>query len=100
MSKKNPFRMVMTMACLTVALPGLAAPSAERLQKLDDALAKRFAAADSDGNGQLTRAEAKAGMPRVHEHFDAIDTAAQGYVTREQVRSFTAKSLAERRQAK
>jgi Ca2+-binding EF-hand superfamily protein len=44
-------------------------------------LQKRFAAADTNGDGRLTRDEAKAKMPMVYKHFDEIDTTHSGSVT-------------------
>jgi Ca2+-binding EF-hand superfamily protein len=57
---------------------------------------KRFNAADSNGDGKLTREEAKAGMPFVYKHFDEIDTSKKGYVTVEDI----AARAAARRKAK
>jgi hypothetical protein len=48
-------------------------------------IAERFAAADKNHDGKLTLAEAKAGMPRIAEAFDKIDTENRGYVTLEQI---------------
>lgn len=59
---------------------------AGRAQKLE----ARFAAADLDHDGKLTRSEAQAGMPRVAAHFDQIDSAHLGYVTLEQIRQLAA----------
>ncbi len=53
-------------------------------------LASRFAAADTDHDGKLTRSEADAGMPRVASRFDEIDAAHTGYVTLEQIQKFVA----------
>jgi hypothetical protein len=53
-------------------------------------LASRFAAADTDHDGKLTRSEAQAGMPRVASHFDQIDSSHLGYVTLEQIRQLAA----------
>lgn len=47
----------------------------------DEQIAERFAAADTDHNGQLTLAEAKAGMPRVAANFAKIDADQSGTVT-------------------
>jgi hypothetical protein len=41
----------------------------------------RFAAADVDHDGRLTRDEAKSGMPFVYKHFDDIDTQKAGSIT-------------------
>lgn len=48
---------------------------------------QRFKAADKDGDGKLTRDEAKAGMPRVYSSFDKIDTGKLGYVTIDQIKA-------------
>ena len=48
-------------------------------------IAERFAAADKNHDGKLTLAEAKAGMPRIYEAFDKIDTDKKGYLTLEQI---------------
>ena len=51
-------------------------------------LMARFHKADVNGDGQLTREEAKNGMPRVYQHFSEIDTENKGYVTLAQIASF------------
>lgn len=50
----------------------------------------RFRAADKDGDGKLTREEAKAGMPRVARGFDKLDADKKGYLTLEQVQAAAA----------
>ena len=45
----------------------------------------RFAKADADHNGALTREEAQRGMPFVAKHFDQIDSNKAGHVSLEQV---------------
>jgi len=63
------------------------APSADSMkQQIQD----RFAKADADHDGKLTRAEAQAGMPRVAAKFDEIDAAHTGSVTLEQILKFAA----------
>ena len=47
----------------------------------DEEIAARFAAADTDHDGKLTLAEAKAGMPRVAANFSKIDADQSGTVT-------------------
>ena len=41
----------------------------------------RFAAADANHDGRLTREEASSGMPFVYKHFDDIDKQKAGSVT-------------------
>ena len=47
----------------------------------DQQIAERFAAADTDHDGQLTLAEAQAGMPRIAANFQKIDADHSGTVT-------------------
>ena len=56
---------------------------AAKMQKLEE----RFKAADKNGDGKLTKAEAEAGMPRLAKNFDSIDTDKKGYVTLDQVKA-------------
>lgn len=49
-------------------------------------LPQRFALADTDKDGRLTREEARQGMPGIYKRFDQIDTAGRGWVTMEDVR--------------
>jgi Ca2+-binding EF-hand superfamily protein len=63
-----------SVACLAQAADG------ERGQKMAAELQKRFAAADANGDGRLTKDEAKGKMPFVYKHFDEIDTAHAGSV--------------------
>lgn len=62
---------------LLLALSSLACAQESR----DQEIAERFAAADTNHDGKLTLAEAKAGMPRVAANFDKIDTDHSGTVT-------------------
>ena len=51
-------------------------------------LKKRFAAADVNHDGLLSREEAKAGMPFVYRNFDQIDTAKTGAVSMAEIATF------------
>jgi len=53
-------------------------------------LKSRFAAADKNGDGKLTREECEAGMPRIYKAFDRIDTDNKGTITLDQIVSFVA----------
>jgi len=53
-------------------------------------VAERFAAADKNHDGKLTLEEAKAGMPRIAEAFDKIDTEKRGYLTLAQIQEVVA----------
>jgi len=81
----KPTTMPLAIAALMVAF---ASPAHAQQQKPDgDELAKRFAAADKDGDGRLTLEEATAGMPRVARNFDKIDKDKKGYVTLDQLKA-------------
>ncbi|MBI2319174.1 MAG: EF-hand domain-containing protein [Betaproteobacteria bacterium] len=49
---------------------------------------QHFAAADADGDGALSRAEAEKGMPRVAKKFERLDADHDGRVTREEIRAY------------
>lgn len=53
-------------------------------------LKTRFAAADKNGDGKLTRDECQAGMPRIYRGFDKIDADGKGYITLDQIVTFVA----------
>ena len=53
-------------------------------------LKSRFAAADKNGDGKLTREECEAGMPRIYRGFDKIDSDNKGYITLDQIITFVA----------
>ena len=92
----------LALAAALVALSAMAQPPAdtpERRAQMAQQMAERFKAADKDGDGALSRAEAEAGMPRLAQRFDDIDTAKTGKITQEQIRSFMQKQMQERRNA-
>jgi Ca2+-binding EF-hand superfamily protein len=64
-------------AAFVIALTSSAGADTSR----DEQIAERFAAADTNNDGQLTLAEAQAGMPRVAANFDKIDADKSGTVT-------------------
>lgn len=68
------------------AIPTLAVAESNYVRMAAD----RFQAADKDKDGKLTKAEAKAGMPRIHVNFDRLDTAKRGYLTLAQVKAAVA----------
>ena len=84
MQKKNAmgtFGRLVAIAALSLGSIGIAAA-------VDTAdLEKRFAAADKDADGKLTKAEADAGMPRVAKNFDRLDKDKKGYVTLDQLKA-------------
>lgn len=80
---------IVTRVC--VVLPGILAAAPIFAQStIPPKLEARFAAADVDHDGKLTKAEAQAGMPLLAEHFDEIDSTHQGYVTLAQIEQYVA----------
>lgn len=77
------WRTAIFMASACTALIGTAAADASR----DEQIAERFAAADTNHDGQLTLAEARAGMPRVAANFNKIDTDQSGTVTLAEIKA-------------
>ena len=76
------------------------APSDARIARLQGALQKRFAAADANHDGRLTRQEAEGHMPWVASHFEAIDTAHVGSVSLQDIEAYAAQQMARRRGGK
>ncbi|OPA86358.1 hypothetical protein BFW87_25640 [Pseudomonas fluorescens] len=75
----------MLVPAFAMATPGFGNFSADQaMSKLN----ARFAQADVDHDGKLTKAEANAGMPRLAAHFDEIDSTHQGFITLEKIKGF------------
>jgi hypothetical protein len=72
------------------------ASGADRGREMAGELQKRFAAADVNHDGLLSREEAKNGMPFVHRNFDAIDAARKGQVSMAQIAAFFREKAAAR----
>ena len=49
--------------------------------------AERFKKLDTDGDGRISLAEAKANAPRLAEHFSEIDTNGDGFITPEELKA-------------
>jgi hypothetical protein len=62
----------------------------QRMERMEQQLQARFAAANTTHDGKLTLAQAQAGMPRIAQYFEQIDTQKQGYVTLAQIEQFVA----------
>jgi len=97
----NPIRP--TLALALVLLPAGAAlaqaDKAERAQQVAAEMQKRFAAADANGDGKLSKDEAKGKMPFVYKHFDEIDSAHSGAVTLSDIAAFARAKQAARKAA-
>ena len=83
-------RQRLLIAALAAFLPAavFAQADAGRAAQMQAELQKRFAAADTNADGQLTRDEAKGKMPMVYKHFDDIDAAHKGFVTLADIRAY------------
>lgn len=68
-------------------------PKADKSAKAVKALEDRFAAADKDHDGKLTKTEADAGMPRLAKNFDKVDADKKGFVTLDEVKTYAAKNM-------
>lgn len=64
-------------------------PKGERAHKMHE----RMKAADKDGDGKISRAEAVA-LPRLAKHFDEIDTNKDGFVSKEELKASREKHAA------
>lgn len=60
--------------------PGGMAPNR---QPSEEQVTKQFQAADANGDGKLSKEEAKTAMPGVYRNFERIDTKAQGFITKD-----------------
>jgi Ca2+-binding EF-hand superfamily protein len=81
MQKRKTIGTLALVAAMTVAL-GSVATAADKTE-----LEQKFEAADKDGDGKLTKAEADAGMPRVAKNFKRLDKDGKGYVTLDQLKA-------------
>ena len=66
------------------------AGNAGRREQIVAQARERFAAADTDHDGFLTRDEAAKGMPRVADHFDEIDARHAGKVSLDDILHYLA----------
>ena len=78
----------LALAASLAAGPAFAQASRAGRGDMAEKLKARFAAADKNGDGKLTKDEAKAGMPFVYKHFDEIDKAHTGTVSMGDIAAF------------
>jgi len=83
-----PIRTFALALALTATAASALAQDAGRGAGRAGELQKRFAAADKNGDGRLTKEEAQAGMPMVFKHFDEIDKAHAGSVSLADIAAF------------
>jgi len=55
--------------------------------RMEAIMEQRFKAANTTGDGKLTKEQAKAGMPRIYSNFDKIDVDHKGYITLDQLKA-------------
>jgi Ca2+-binding EF-hand superfamily protein len=72
------------------------AQDTDRAKHMAAEMQKRFAAADKNGDGRLTRDEAQA-MPYVYKHFDEIDKTKQGQVSLAEIAAYAREQRAARK---
>jgi len=73
-----------------------AAQDSDRIKQMAAEMQKRFAAADKNGDGRLTKDEAQAGMPYVYKHFDEIDKNRQGTISLAEIAAYAREQRAAR----
>lgn len=88
---RRTHRIATSTAAILLALTSVAACAqtlgGQRAEHMRTELRKRFGAADTNVDGQLTRDEASK-MPWVSKNFDAIDTTRKGSVTLAEIEAY------------
>ena len=78
-----------SLAIADVPVDPPAGAKSERAHKMHD----RLKAADTDGDGKISRTEAAA-LPRMAKHFDEIDANKDGFITKEEMKAWHQKRAA------
>jgi Ca2+-binding EF-hand superfamily protein len=86
----KPKTRCLTFAALSLLLAAAVTAGAQPRKPDAEELTKRFTAADKNGDGRLTLAEAKAGMPRLVKNFESIDRDKKGYITLDELKAAVA----------
>jgi Ca2+-binding EF-hand superfamily protein len=84
--------------CVLASITGTAyaqQPSPAQVQQAVEQLDKRFAAADTNKDGCVTKDEANGKMPRVYKNFEMIDKDKKGCVTLQQIKVTMQEGLAD-----
>lgn len=89
-------RAVIALALGTALAMSASAQSASRAERLHAKLSERFAAADQNHDGRLSKAEAEGGMPFVARNFEQIDQAGKGSLSQDEITAWIAARAAER----
>ena len=80
----------------TLSLSACAGMSEGRSQQVAEKAQERFAAADLNHDGSLSRDEVSQGMPRLAEHFDDIDTDHDGQLSKAEIVAYIKQRRASR----
>ena len=89
---------IATLAALGIAAAALVAVAAPEGREYRGAGMERLKQADTNGDGMISRDEAKA-LPKLLEHFSEIDTNGDGFLTQDEMRAFHEKRREEMRAA-
>jgi len=81
---------IATLAALGIASAALFAVAAPEGREGHGSGMERLKQADTNGDGKLSRDEAKA-LPRIAEHFNEIDANGDGFITADEMHAFHAK---------
>ncbi|MBL8519295.1 MAG: EF-hand domain-containing protein [Betaproteobacteria bacterium] len=81
-------------AVIGLSTPVLAGEGAAKGERGDRAqkMQQRLKAADKDGDGKISKAEADQSLPRIAKQFADIDTDKDGFVTRAEMRAWHQKN--------
>jgi len=79
-----------TLMLSLLGVQSIMAAGDDRRAQIQARLEERFAQADVNADGKLSKDEAKEKMPRVYASFDKIDTEHSGYVTLKQIEQYLA----------
>ncbi|MBK1699353.1 EF-hand domain-containing protein [Thiococcus pfennigii] len=93
-----PMRILAPMLTLLMIGAASAAETTTPRDRFVGRVDARFATADVNGDGYLTRPEAQEGFPFVSRHFDEMDVDVNGGVTKAEMQHF-ARERAEARRA-
>ncbi len=86
---------IATLAALGIASAALLAVAAPEGREGHGAGMERLKQADTNGDGMISRDEAKA-LPRIAKHFNEIDANGDGFITAEEMHAFHAKRMEKR----
>jgi Ca2+-binding EF-hand superfamily protein len=71
--------MLTALGLTSAAAIAVAAPHGDGMERLK--------AADTNGDGLISKAEAQAALPRLYKHFDEVDTNHDGQISKDELRA-------------